>query len=157
VVTEVALDQEAAAGTWASLGTYEVTDQGANLVELNDLTGDSMQSVRFDTVAWVPVNDTTPPDARVVAIARQGNGYLVEWGGTDDVSGIVSYDVQVRQLPDGGWRDWVRNAVGTMAWFGPDEGYHFAFRVRARDRFGNVEPWPEAADGETRGVGDAGE
>ena len=62
---------------------------------------------------------------------------------------VPTYDVQVRLLPKGGWTDWKVGTSDTGAWFGPDEGKHFAFRVRGRDWAGNQEPWPEAADMET--------
>jgi hypothetical protein len=144
-VAEVVLDQEAAAGTWASLGTYEFGGTGAQLIELSDMTNDSEQSVRFDAIAWVPADDTAPPEAQIVSIEADETGYSVSWNGTDDRSGISSYDVQVRQLPDGGWRSWRNGIARTRAWFGPAEGKHFAFRVRARDQAGNEQPWSEHA------------
>lgn len=149
--TEVRIDQQANAGQWASLGTFHFGgDSNAQpKVELDDLAGDSDLAVRADAMAWVPRTDTTPPNGTVAAIARQSNGYQISWGGTDDLSGIATYDVQVRLLPKGGWTDWKLGATETSAWFGPDEGKHFAFRVRARDWAGNEEPWPEGADMET--------
>jgi hypothetical protein len=178
-ISIVKVDQRAAAGTWVSLGTYRFGEEGAQLVELNDVTSDSMQAVRFDAIAWIPSEkqpndggevarerstptaipsptpsptpriDIAPPDAFVVAIIRDGRGYLIQWDGTDDVSGIASYDVQVKQLPRGGWRDWIHETTAEEAWFGPDEGKHFAFRVRARDNEGHLEDWPDEADMDT--------
>jgi hypothetical protein len=89
----------------------------------------------------------------MVAITYQNRGWRVRWEATDDVSGVASYDVQVRQLPDGGWRDWIREESATDAWFGPDEGKHFAFRVRARDQAGNSEAWPQHAEMDTTSAG----
>lgn len=145
---DVTLDQAAAAGTWASLGTYRFGGSGSQ-VELSSASGGANIAVHADAIAWVAVSDSGPPDATITNIIRQGNGYLVQWGGEDDVSGIAAYDVQFRQLPKGGWRDWKRQTSETEAWFGPDEGKHFAFRVRGRDELGNEEPWPEAADMDT--------
>jgi hypothetical protein len=88
--------------------------------------------------------DNTPPSSRITAITRDGRGYAVEWAGSDDLSGIASYDVEVRQLPNGMWRLWVSASSDSGKWFGPDEGHHFAFRVRARDNAGNEEAWSEA-------------
>lgn len=149
-VRDVSINQATAAGTWASLGIYRF--EAGDTVALSNLAGDEGRAVRFDALAWVPRTDNTPPDAGVTDISRQGNGYLVQWGGEDDVSGIESYDVQVRQLPKGGWRDWKMQTALTEAWFGPAEGKHFAFRARARDQVGNEQPWPEEADMDTTGV-----
>jgi hypothetical protein len=156
-VDDVVLDQQAAAGTWASLGTFywdAGTDTGQ--VELNDITSDSMQAIRYDALAWVdssasaaaaakqePPPDTTPPVSRIVSSEPEETGFRVIWEGSDDRSGIASYDVQARRLPKGGWRDWLIEETATDAWFGPHEGKPFAFRVRARDKAGNVEEWSE--------------
>lgn len=141
--TEVIVDQAAMAGRWASLGTYHFGRETSPMVELQTTTSSQGSVVQFDAVAWVPDNDIVPPQAAMQSIVREMNGYRVAWDGTDDVSGIAGYDVQVRQLPSGGWRNWVRNRDVTSAWFGPDEGKHFEFRVRARDYVDNEQPWPE--------------
>lgn len=143
--SEVTLDQQAKAGSWASLGTFRFGGGTDQKVTLSDVAGDNRRGLRFDAVAWIPRTDSEPPDARVSAITRQNNGYLIEWSGTDAMSGIASYDVQVRQLPNGIWRDWQTAVTETSAWFGPDEGRHFAFRVRARDQAGNEQQWPPDA------------
>lgn len=150
-MTDVLIDQQANAGTWVSLGTYHFggTTNELPRVELDDLTADSGRAVRYDVVAWVPRADTAAPSSSVTTIVRQENGYQITWGGDDDLSGISAYDVQVRRLPNGGWIDWKTNMAETSAWWGPDEGKHFAFRVRARDWAGNQEEWPAGDDMDT--------
>jgi hypothetical protein len=150
-VTERVVDQQAAAGSWVSLGVYHF-DGATNdqpRVELGDLARDERRAVRYDALAWAPRQDTAPPETSVVQIQRKDNGYTVSWGGADTMSGVATYDVQVRLLPKGGWTDWKQGVSDTSAWFGPDEGKQFAFRVRSKDWAGNQEPWPEGADMDT--------
>ncbi|MEO7910714.1 MAG: hypothetical protein ABIV47_13795 [Roseiflexaceae bacterium] len=143
---EVVVDQAAAAGSWISLGVYHVSDP-AVAVELSDVTGDDGRAVRFDAVKWLLRTDTAAPDARVAAADKQADGsFLVRWSGTDDVSGVAAFDVQVRALPDGGWNDWQREATGLAAGFVPAGPGGYAFRARARDWVGHEQPWREEDD-----------
>lgn len=143
---EVVVNQRASAGSWASLGVYQASD-GSAWVELSDITGDDGQAVRFDAVKWVPRADGAPPDARVVAgEPRADGGFLVRWAGADDVSGIAAFDVQVRQLPDGGWTDWQVGVTAAEAAFVPPGPGAYAFRARARDWLANQQPWREGDD-----------
>jgi hypothetical protein len=145
-VTEVLVDQGAAVGGWASLGVYHMGD-GPSAVELSDLTGDEGRPVRFDAVKLLRRGDTLPPDARVSEAQLQPDGaLLVRWSGTDDVSGIASFDVQVRRLPDGGWTEWQRGATTGEALFVPPGPGEYAFRARARDWLGHEQPWREEHD-----------
>ncbi len=141
--SEVVIDQQAAAGSWASLGSYHFGRNTAPMVELSSTSNDTGTAVRFDAIAWKPGSDSSAPTSRIIGIVRERNGYRLTWTGEDDLSGIESYDVQVRQLPRGGWRNWIKADPLTEAWFGPDEGKPFAFRVRARDMVGNEEAWRE--------------
>jgi hypothetical protein len=137
---EVQIDQSAAAGQWVSLGIEHVVDPMVS-VDLTDVTGDEGLAVRFDAVKWVPRQDAAPPDARVMAATPADGGLLVRWAGTDDVSGVASFDVQVRKLPDGGWADWQAGATTLDALFVPPEAGGYAFRARARDWVGHEQPW----------------
>jgi hypothetical protein len=145
-VREVAVDQQAAAGSWISLGVYQVGSPDV-AVELSDVTGDDGRVVRFDAVKWLPRTDTAPPDARVAEAARQSDSsFLVRWGGTDDLSGIAAFDVQVRVLPEGGWTDWQLGSTVLQASFMPPGPGVYAFRARARDWVGHQQAWREADD-----------
>jgi hypothetical protein len=143
---EVLVDQQASAGTWVSLGLYQVGNSEV-VVELSDVTGDDGRAVRFDAVKWLPRADNAPPDARVIEAASQADGsFLVRWGGADDLSGIAAFDVQVRVLPDGGWTDWQPATTVLQASFVPPGPGGYAFRARARDWVGHQQGWREADD-----------
>jgi hypothetical protein len=90
--------------------------------------------------------DTGPPEARVAEAAAHEQGLLVRWTGTDDGVGIASYDIQVRQLPDGGWTDWQRATTASEALFVPPGPGEFAFRARARDWYGHEQAWRDDDD-----------
>lgn len=83
--------------------------------------------------------------SRVTRIVPEMNGYRIYWSGSTALDMVSAYDVQVRELPDGGWRDWKMGTTETTAWFGPAEGKSFAFRVRGYDGAGHAEPWPAEA------------
>jgi spore germination protein YaaH/flagellar hook assembly protein FlgD len=87
------------------------------------------------------MTDTTPPIAGISILpTRQPNPeFWVAWTGRDDV-GVVSYDVQ-RSTDGGPWAAWLTGTTATRAIFDGDDGHSYAFRVRARDRKGNVSPF----------------
>lgn len=61
-VNVVTLDQEAAAGTWASLGSYAFLQRAA-MVELSGLsTDDGERGVRFDALLWLPEQQSPAED-----------------------------------------------------------------------------------------------
>jgi hypothetical protein len=98
------------------------------------------------------IEEQRATNSRVTRIVPEMRGYRVYWSGSRELSDITRYDVQIRELPDGGWRDWKRATTATSAWFGPTEGKDFAFRVRAYDSAGNAEPWPLDASMTTEDV-----
>lgn len=146
-VTEVPVDQNAAAGRWASLGVFHMNGD-TDAVELDDVTGEEEDTVvRFDAIKFVPRSDSAPPEARVVEVIPQPDGsMLVRWKGTDDLSGIASFDIQVRRFPDGGWSDWQMRVSSSEASFVPPGPGAYAFRARARDWASREQPWRESDD-----------
>ncbi len=123
--SEVVLDQGAVGVAPGPRWASTIWARSRPSVELGDITGDDGRAVRFDAIKWLPRPDTAPPDARVTeAGPYSGGSVLVRWGGADDVSGIASYDVQVRQLPAAGWSDWQLAAVVGEAAFAPQGRRH---------------------------------
>jgi hypothetical protein len=88
--------------------------------------------------------DTTPPSSQISSPATANSpNFFVSWSGTDNVSGIVSYDVQVRDLTLGtSWSPLFTQVAATGTSYAGQHGHIYEFRVRARDVAGNLEPWP---------------
>jgi hypothetical protein len=74
-----------------------------------------------------------------------GRVAVVTWGGADGESGIGGYRLQ-RRVDGGPWRN-VRlpSRRATALRVELDPGHRHAFRVRARDRAGNVSEWASGA------------
>jgi hypothetical protein len=71
------------------------------------------------------------------------NRYTLAWGGTDDASGIVSYNIEMRTAVDVPWQPLFSNTSLTAAQFIPPHDGTFWFRSQAVDAAGNIEPLHE--------------
>jgi hypothetical protein len=76
--------------------------------------------------------------------------FTVTWQGWDNESGILFYDVQVRDGPGGMWASWKQLTTSTSGIFTGTHGHTYCFRVRATDRVGNRADWPAAPQACTR-------
>jgi spore germination protein YaaH/flagellar hook assembly protein FlgD len=87
------------------------------------------------------LHDTTPPTTGIKRLGQQqpNLGIVAGWSGYD-ISGIRSYDVQV-STNGGPWRTWLAGTSATWGVYVGQDRHGYAFRVRARDRKGNVGPW----------------
>jgi len=74
--------------------------------------------------------------------------FAVQWGGSDDRSGIRWYDIQYRDGERGEWTDWQVGVTQIAAIFSGQPGHTYCFRARAMDNAGNWEPYP-GGDGDT--------
>ncbi|MBK8049784.1 MAG: fibronectin type III domain-containing protein [Anaerolineales bacterium] len=90
------------------------------------------------------VVDTVPPTATMnpLALVQGTSSFLVTWTGSDNLSGIRSYDVEFR-IDEGSWEALVSNTQATaFTVTGATSGQKWEFRARATDNVGNVGPWP---------------
>jgi pimeloyl-ACP methyl ester carboxylesterase len=74
--------------------------------------------------------------------------FQVNWGGSDNLSGVHRYDIQVMDLAQGAWTDWLMAAaVGkTYELFTGQTGHRYAFRCRSTDVAGNLGSYPANAN-----------
>jgi len=95
----------------------------------------------------LPQRRDLPPSSRVGTLSTYYTGAIpVNWSGTDDFSGIVSYDVQYRDGSGGAWTGWLTATTATDETFEGQDGHNYYFRCRARDFIGNLEEWPPDYD-----------
>lgn len=97
------------------------------------LTAQNLTLDRFAPVPSIAVPGFPPADG----------AFIVNWSGSDNLSGVASYDVQYRDRPDGGWVDWQSQTTETYAVFVGEGEHNYYFRVRARDRAGNLSAFSE--------------
>ena len=103
--------------------------------------------------AWVSRSftvDTNPPASSVTPLSptMESNYFFVRWSGLDALSGVASYDVQVRDGDTGAWTDWLTSTTAGEAGFLGTMGHTYYFQSRSRDRAGNQETYP-GGDGDT--------
>ena len=84
--------------------------------------------------------DRVAPSAAVQPLAEavSDSTFLVGWSGSDDRSGVLNYDIQVRDGERGEWTDWLIETESTFALFSGQNGHTYYFRARALDKAGNL-------------------
>ena len=94
--------------------------------------------------------DTGLPSSSIQALAATTTtvSFIVAWSGSDALSGLGSFDVQVKD-GDGPWYDWKTGTTLTQSPFPGEIDHTYYFRSRAYDLAGNVEAYPSAADAST--------
>ncbi len=114
------------------------------------------------STAWereVPI-DVSPPAAWIDALPPYMTDYRpvqgdlvtfnVSWGGTDGShgSGIVAYDIQVRDGFSGPWLMWQNRTTNTSATFVGQIGHTYFFRIQAYDAAGHIRAYPTSQQGD---------
>jgi hypothetical protein len=109
-----------------------------------DLSQNDDGDYRDAFVAKAIVDDVPPISSASSPASTEEFSFTVSWTGSDDTSGVDSYDIQYRVGHGGTWQDWLLNTSLTSAVFGPaspvatKDDHTYYFRVRARDRAGNI-------------------
>jgi murein DD-endopeptidase MepM/ murein hydrolase activator NlpD len=96
--------------------------------------------------------DRTPPETTLqfASPVISTTAVLLAWGGSDNLSGIDHYDVQMRQITGTTWSSWADlwtqiPASQGQNWFVGDLNKQYQFRMRGVDRLGNTEDYPASA------------
>ena len=86
----------------------------------------------------------TDPEAEIDSLASIQDAELFEvsWTGTDNLSGIDTYELQYR-ANGGSWQTWIENTTDTSAQFSGSNAVQYDFRVRAQDIAGNQGSWSD--------------
>ncbi|MBX3031386.1 MAG: hypothetical protein KF809_14660 [Chloroflexi bacterium] len=99
------------------------------------------------TVVFIEGADRTKPKATLTkATSAVGSRTAkLRWSGTDPklvkrTAGVASYDVQ-RRTGDGAWTTIRSRTTATSATTAGTKGVRYEFRVRARDKAGNIGAW----------------
>ena len=87
--------------------------------------------------------DCLPPTSSVEPLPPwvETTPFTITWSGQDVWSGIAAYDMQVRDGYEGAWSDWLTGTTATSGTFTGTHGHTYFFRARARDGYGNLEPY----------------
>ena len=87
--------------------------------------------------------DIQPPDSVLyVPVSPAPYQFTIAWSGTDNLAGIRTYDVQIKDGLQDAWTDWVMDSYELSAPFTGIGGHDYYFRMRARDWAFNLQPWP---------------
>jgi hypothetical protein len=117
---------------------WDVGSEGANkpvYLGLQDIYD------REATVVTGTINvDLTTPITIMTPLPEYSSENIpLSWSGSDALSGISTYDVQVRPGIDGTWTNILSNTTITNTIYNGVDGIQYYFRVRANDVAGNVE------------------
>lgn len=97
--------------------------------------------------------DTEAPSSTMTALPSTvtNAAFPVSWSGTDNLSGIRWYQVQVRDGDRDGsaWEDWYEQTTLTSDTFVGQPGHTYYFRARAMDKVGHWEEWSTGDEGDT--------
>ncbi|MFQ5341599.1 MAG: hypothetical protein ACE5F6_08660, partial [Anaerolineae bacterium] len=138
---------------------WQITSFGSNVlprtvyVRFRDVAGSTSSTFQDDIILDItaPVSEITEvrlsaaygPDRSAISTKATGATVpiMVRWAGTDDLSGVKWYDIQVRTA-EGAWADWLAQTTETAAVYQVKPGQVYYFQSRAQDNAGNWEEYP---------------
>jgi spore germination protein YaaH len=90
--------------------------------------------------------DKVPPAGGITSLPPVTDSYAahVSWRAIDVGAGVANYTVQVRDRATSTWASWLTNTTARSAYHLGTLGHSYEFRVAARDRLGNLQPWVAA-------------
>jgi RHS repeat-associated protein len=99
---------------------------------------------------WLNTIDATPPNSSVEPLPETVTTpeFLVSWSGTDEGSGIVSYDVYV-SVDGGSFELWLNDTTETEANYSGEIGKSYSFYSVATDGVGFTQTLPSQAQAST--------
>ncbi len=126
--------------------TFDNLAQNGSFVEFRARATDNAGNVQsFGSPQASTRVDTEPPVATVNPLPEYTGSpfFTLTWGGTDNLSGIATYDVQWRE--DGGdWQSLLERTTQTsFAVTGAQPGVRYELRARATDNVGNGQAWSD--------------
>jgi murein DD-endopeptidase MepM/ murein hydrolase activator NlpD len=96
--------------------------------------------------------DRTPPETnlQLASPVISSTAALLTWSGSDNLSALDHFDVQMRQISGTTWTNWgdlwLQAPPGQdQNWFVGEPGGQYQFRVRGVDLLGNTEDYPASA------------
>ncbi len=94
--------------------------------------------------------DRVPPgcSTHVTTPVSYENNFQVQWSGSDNLSGIASYNIQYKDLRSDQWNDWMTAVPSTKIYdlFVGQVGHSYSFRCQAMDKAGNPGSYPASGD-----------
>ena len=146
-------------GSWVKLGTdWDGADgwdiefnpvgqsegkDAAFFIQVYDMAGN-----RIGVGAWNLGIDKTAPITSMYPLAttQPSNGFLLEWVGVDNLSGIDYVEIQ-EKVNDGDWTTYPPiDGSKTQYWIIGNPGTTYAYRMHAVDHSGNSENYPTSAE-----------
>ncbi|MGC8838133.1 MAG: SpoIID/LytB domain-containing protein, partial [Anaerolineae bacterium] len=116
--------------------------EGAHWVRFR--IGDGAGNLGLSPAFPVRIDRTPPRTWAVSPPVSASQEFSVRWGGEDALSGVASYDVEVREGGSGPWLRWYSATAATEGTYVGEPGHTYYFRVRGRDRAGNEGAFPAA-------------